>query len=129
MRTNTHRQTLCRQIGPFSINGMSPSHPFLRAQGTLQKRRQKECKSKRWWRVPWRPGPPHQREHHSSELTDAAACTACVSLHQLLCVQIMASSLGGVGLILMFSLVLCSFCLLCPTPMYRFCFTCYIILC
>jgi hypothetical protein len=66
MRTNTetHSQTLHRNkdLGTFSPKWMSPSNPFLRAQGNLWKRTWKEYKSQREWRMQGRQGHLNQRE-------------------------------------------------------------------
>jgi hypothetical protein len=50
---------------------------LFRAQGTLQKRRQKECKSQRGWKTPRKQGPLHQPhdEHAQEPMETEAACT------------------------------------------------------
>lgn len=59
-----------------AINGISPSIPPLKAQGTLQKRRPIECKSQILWSTPSKQGPLNQYDWCAYELTETkAACT------------------------------------------------------
>lgn len=41
-------------FGHFILNRMSPSNSSLGAQRSLQKRRQEDCESQRWWMLPWK---------------------------------------------------------------------------
>lgn len=59
-----------------AINGISPSIPPLKAQGTLQKRKPIECKSQILWSTPSKQGPLNQYDWCAYELTETkAACT------------------------------------------------------
>ena len=53
-----------------AINGISPSIPPLKAQGTLQKRRPIECKSQILWSTPSKQGPLNQYDWCAYELTE-----------------------------------------------------------
>ena len=53
--TETHDCTMCRKWEALEhsvLNGMSSSNPSLRAQGTLWRRRQKDCKNQKGWMTP-----------------------------------------------------------------------------
>lgn len=71
----THSHTLCGEretLDHSALNPLSPSNFFpLRAEETMLKRRQKECKSQRGWRT------RNQQVLCTLELTE----TACAGLH------------------------------------------------
>lgn len=77
-----------------SIDERSPSNPPLNAQGALLKRRQKDSKSQRWWRMPGKQGPLHQlnRTHMSSHRMKQQA-RASMSLYQVIYISVIAISL------------------------------------
>ena len=69
----------------------------LGAQGTSQKRRQKECKSWRGWRTPGEQGSLNQDEQSSYELTyGSSRHRTKTGLHHILCIFTVAFSLVSV---------------------------------
>lgn len=80
--TETHRQALAEwePLEYSALNGCLHQLPPLRAQGTIQKRKDKECKSQREWRTPRNQGPLSQHAQSSYELAKTAA--ACIGAAQ-----------------------------------------------
>lgn len=76
---NKHRQTLCREretLEHSALRRMSPSILPLKAQGTLGKSRQKECKRQKGLRTPRKQDPLNTHDQCIYEDTETeAACT------------------------------------------------------
>lgn len=74
--TETHIQSLCRELGAMEylvLIGWLQQIPPLRAQGRLEKRRWKECKSQRSWRAARIQCPEKKQDQCNYELTETKA--------------------------------------------------------
>jgi hypothetical protein len=93
MQRERQRQRDRETLEHTALNEMSLSSPSAQSLANQQKRKQKECKSQRGCRTPRTHSPPIT-DQNSYELTEMeAASTSCMSLHQILCVYIIALSL------------------------------------